>query len=49
MTSEAGYVDALFDVGEQLNRLFTHRFDRVWEQVGRPPGPWIPGDANDRP
>lgn len=37
---EAGYVEALFDVGEQLYRLFTPRFDSLWAAVGRPPGPW---------
>lgn len=39
-TSEAGYIEAIFDVGEQLSRLFTERFDDVWTAVGRPPGPW---------
>lgn len=39
-TWEAGYVDALFDVGEQLSRLFSPRFDPLWDIVGRPPGPW---------
>jgi hypothetical protein len=37
---EAGYIDALFDVGEQLYRLFSSRFDPLWKQVGLPPGPW---------
>lgn len=39
-TWEAGYVEALFDVGEQLHRLFDRRFDDVWATIGRPPGPW---------
>ncbi len=39
---EAGYIDALFEVGEQLHRLFTPRFHPLWERVGPPPGPWNP-------
>lgn len=39
---EAGYVDALFEVGEQLHRLFAPRFHPLWEHVGWPPGPWAP-------
>ena len=39
-TWEAGYIEALFDVGEQLHRLFDGRFDDVWATTGRPPGPW---------
>lgn len=39
-TWEAGYIEALFDVGEQLYRLFDGRFDDVWAAVGRPRGPW---------
>jgi hypothetical protein len=38
-TWEAGYIEALFDVGEQLHRLFTPRFKTLWEAVGTPPGP----------
>jgi hypothetical protein len=41
-TWNAGYIEALFDVGEQLRRLFTARFDGLWRQVGRPAGPWPP-------
>lgn len=37
---EAGFIDALFEVGEQLNRLFVPRFHDLWERVGWPPGPW---------
>jgi hypothetical protein len=37
---EAGYIDALFDVGEQLKRLESSHFDAVWKEVGWPPGPW---------
>lgn len=40
-TWEAGYIEALFDVGEQLHRIFDSRFDRVWAAVGYPPGPWV--------
>lgn len=39
---EAGYIEALFDVGEQLRRLLEPRFAPVWERVGWPPGPWRP-------
>lgn len=42
---EAGYVDALFEVGEQLHRLFTPRFHPLWQRVGWPPGPWAPPTA----
>jgi hypothetical protein len=45
---EAGYVDALFEVGEQLQRLFAPRFHRLWEHVGWPPGPWVPPPAAGR-
>lgn len=37
---EAGYIDALFDVGEQLSRLLEPRFNPIWDRVGWPPGPW---------
>lgn len=46
---EAGYVEALFEVGEQLHRLFAPRFHDLWERVGWPPGPWVPPDAIGRP
>lgn len=42
-TWEAGYIEALFDVGEQLSRLFAPRFATLWSAVGRPPGPWPEG------
>jgi len=45
---EAGYVDALFEVGEQLHRLFASRFHPLWERVGWPPGPWNPA-TGERP
>lgn len=41
---EAGYIEAVFDIGEQLHRLFEGRFARVWGEVGAVPGPW----PNDR-
>ena len=37
---EAGYIEAVFDVGEQLQRLFVPRFIPLWQAVGTPPGPW---------
>lgn len=40
---EAGYIDALFDVGEQLHRLEQSSFASIWDRVGWPPGPWRPG------
>ncbi len=40
---EAGYIEALFDVGEQLRRLEQPRFATIWQRVGWPPGPWVPG------
>ncbi len=42
---EAGYIDALFEVGEQLHRIFAPRFHPLWDHVGWPPGPWVPPDA----
>lgn len=39
-TWKSGYIAALFDVGEQLYRIFDSRFDDVWAALGRPPGPW---------
>lgn len=40
-TWEAEYIEALFDVGEQLHRMFDSRFERVWAVIGQPPGPWM--------
>lgn len=37
---EAGYIEAVFDVGETLRLLFDPRFERIWERIGKPPGPW---------
>lgn len=41
-TWAAGYIEAVFDIGESLSLLFDSRFDRLWKSVGRPPGPWAP-------
>jgi hypothetical protein len=38
---EAGYIEAVFDIGDHLGRLFKDaRFTGIWQQVGIPPGPW---------
>ena len=38
---EAGYMEAVFRIGEKLSLLFEQdKFGRVWEQVRKPPGPW---------
>ena len=40
-TWEAGYINAVFDIGEDFKRLKDPRFDLVWEKIGGwPPGPW---------
>lgn len=39
-TWAAGYIEAVFDIGERFSLLFDPRFAEVWEQVGKPPGPW---------
>jgi hypothetical protein len=36
----AGFIEAVFAIGEKLNLVFQKRFDKVWERVGVPPGPW---------
>jgi hypothetical protein len=36
----AGYVEAVFDIGERLCLLFDSRFDHLWSLVGKPRGPW---------
>lgn len=36
----AGFVDAVFGIGEKLSLLFQPRFDDIWRSVGVPPGPW---------
>ena len=37
---EAGYVEAVFEIGEKLRLLFSPRFHAAWREVGVPPGPW---------
>lgn len=37
---EAGYVEAVFAIGEKLRLLFQPRFHPIWRRVGVPPGPW---------
>lgn len=37
---EAGYVEAVFAIGEKLRLLFAERFHPVWQEIGVPPGPW---------
>lgn len=37
---EAGYVEAVFAIGEKLSLLFQPRFGPIWERLGIPPGPW---------
>jgi hypothetical protein len=37
---QAGYVEAVFAIGEKLALLFAPEFDDVWAVVGVPPGPW---------
>ena len=37
---EAGFIEAVFAIGEKLAFLFDARFGQVWQSVGQPPGPW---------
>jgi hypothetical protein len=37
---EAGFIDAVFQIGEKLSLLFGPRFEESWSKVGKPPGPW---------
>ncbi|MFQ5950860.1 MAG: hypothetical protein ACE5KH_02110, partial [Candidatus Geothermarchaeales archaeon] len=38
---EAGYIEAVFEIGEKLRLLFDNeQFESIWKQVGKPPGPW---------
>jgi hypothetical protein len=40
-TWEAGYIQAVFEIGEKLRLLFDKgEFTHIWKQVGKPPGPW---------
>jgi hypothetical protein len=36
----AGYVDAIFSIGEHLAYLSRRELAAAWETVGVPPGPW---------
>ena len=36
----AGYVEAVFEIGEKLTLLFRERFDSMWMKTEKPPGPW---------
>ncbi len=40
---EAGFIEAVFKIGEQFYLLFQKRFDPLWKTVGKPPGPWANG------
>lgn len=48
-TWAAGYVDALFSIGEHLSLLDRAELAPAWEIVGIPPGPWAArfGSAGD--
>lgn len=37
---EAGFIEAVFAIGEKLRLLFQPRFHRAWRKIGVPPGPW---------
>jgi hypothetical protein len=37
---EAGFIEAVFAIGEKLRLLFQPRFHEIWREVGVPPGPW---------
>ena len=37
---EAGYIEAVFAIGEKLKLLLGPRFDPIWRKIGIPPGPW---------
>jgi hypothetical protein len=37
---EAGYIEAVFSIGEKLRLLFQPRFHPIWLEIGVPPGPW---------
>lgn len=39
---EAGYISAIFSVGEKLQLIFEARFQNIWSKVGYPAGPWKP-------
>jgi hypothetical protein len=37
---EAGFAEAVFQIGERLSLLLQPRFAPIWQRVGVPPGPW---------
>jgi hypothetical protein len=37
---EAGYIEAVFAVGNSFNLIFDLRFKHLWQRIGVPPGPW---------
>jgi hypothetical protein len=39
---DAGYIEAVFDIGEDFHRIVCNpRFDYLWQRLGgKPPGPW---------
>lgn len=37
---EAGYIEAVFAIGENFKLLLVPRFGHIWHSVGVPPGPW---------
>lgn len=39
---DAGYIEAVFDIGEDLYRVVCNpKFDYLWQRLGgKPPGPW---------
>jgi hypothetical protein len=39
-TWAAGYVDALFEIGEHLAYLSREELAGAWRTIGIPPGPW---------
>lgn len=46
-TWEAGYIEAVLEIGERLELLFQPRLAPVWRIVGVPPGPWATRYAPD--
>lgn len=45
---EAGYIEAIFDSTSGFGLLLKPRFEFIWDQVGRPPGPWWTATENRR-
>src|SRR5438093_13782519 len=38
---EAGFIEAVFAIGEKLRLLFQPRLHCAWRKIGVPPGPWV--------